>query len=72
MRISAYIVLRIDKVKSVYMKKKCCIIYNYAQHYRTDIFTKVSEEYLCDFVFGDAMGDVKKIEIINNAFASNR
>lgn len=44
------------------MKKKCCIIYNYAQHYRTDIFSKISEEYLCDFVFGDTMGDVKKMD----------
>lgn len=41
---------------------KCCLIYNYAQHYRTNIFTLMDEVFRCDFVFGDSMGDVKKMD----------
>lgn len=41
---------------------KLCLIYNFAQHYRTNIFKLISEEFDCDFVFGDSMGDVKKMD----------
>lgn len=38
------------------------LIYNFAQHYRTDIFKLISKEFDCDFVFGDSMSDVKKMD----------
>lgn len=41
---------------------KLCVIYNYAQHYRTSIFKMISESFDCDFVFGDSMDDVKKLD----------
>lgn len=41
---------------------KLCLIYNYAQHYRTGIFTLMDKELKCDFVFGDSMSDVKKMD----------
>lgn len=41
---------------------KLCIIYNFAQHYRTNIFTLIDKEFDTDFVFGDSMGDVKKMD----------
>lgn len=41
---------------------KLCLIYNFAQHYRTGIFKLISEHYDCDFFFGDSMGDVKKMD----------
>lgn len=44
------------------MRKKLCIIYNFAQHYRTEIFTLLDKEYDCDFYFGDKYLDVKKMD----------
>lgn len=41
---------------------KLCIIYNFAQHYRTNIFTLIDQEFSCDWLFGDSMGDVKKMD----------
>ena len=41
---------------------KLCLIYNYAQHYRTSIFKLMSEELACDFLFGDTMSDVRKMD----------
>ncbi len=41
---------------------KLCLIYNFAQHYRANIFRLISEEFDCDFVFGDSMSDVKKMD----------
>ena len=41
---------------------KICIVYNFAQHYRAGIFKKLSEKFDCDFVFGDSMDDVKKLD----------
>lgn len=41
---------------------KLCLIYNFAQHYRTNIFTLMDREFKCDFVFGDSMSDVKKMD----------
>ena len=41
---------------------KLCLIYNFAQHYRANIFKLISDEFDCDFVFGDSMGDVKKMD----------
>lgn len=41
---------------------KLCLIYNFAQHYRTSIFKLISEEFDCDFLFGDSMSDVKKMD----------
>lgn len=42
--------------------EKLCIIYNFAQHYRTNIFSLIDQEFDCDFVFGDSMSDVKKMD----------
>lgn len=44
------------------MGNKLCLIYNFAQHYRTNIFLLMDKELKCDFVFGDKMGDVKKLD----------
>jgi glycosyltransferase involved in cell wall biosynthesis len=41
---------------------KTCLIYNYAQHYRTSIFKLLDKELEMDFYFGDKMGDVKKMD----------
>lgn len=41
---------------------KLCVIYNFAQHYRTNIFTLIDKEFNCDWVFGDSMADVKKMD----------
>ena len=41
---------------------KLCLIYNFAQHYRTNIFTLMDKEFDVDFLFGDSMGDVKKMD----------
>jgi glycosyltransferase involved in cell wall biosynthesis len=45
-------------------RKKFCLIYNFAQHYRKSIFLLMDKELACDFVFGDKMGDVKKLDYI--------
>ena len=53
---------------------KLCVIYNYAQHYRTSIFKLIDEEFDCDFVFGDSMADVKKMDysvLHGNVFESH-
>ena len=41
---------------------KLCIIYNFAQHYRTAIFRMISENYDCDFYFGENRTDIKGID----------
>ena len=41
---------------------KLCIIYNFAQHYRSEIFQLIGETFDCDWLFGDSMGDVKKMD----------
>lgn len=41
---------------------KLCIIYNFAQHYRSNIFTLMDKTFDCDWYFGDIMGDVKKMD----------
>ncbi len=43
-------------------KQKICLVYNYAQHYRSSIFTLMDRVLQCDFVFGDSMDDVKKMD----------
>lgn len=48
--------------------RKICLVYNYAQHYRQEIFQLLDKELNCDFYFGDKMGDVKKLDysLLNN------
>lgn len=41
---------------------KLCILYNFAQHYRSEIFQLLDKEYDCDFYFGDKYLDVKKMD----------
>lgn len=41
---------------------KFCLIYNFAQHYRTSIFKLIDQEFDCDFVFGDSYLNVKKMD----------
>nr|WP_315215432.1 glycosyltransferase [uncultured Flavobacterium sp.] len=44
------------------ISNKKCLIYNYAQHYRADIFSLLDKELDIDFYFGDKMDDVKKMD----------
>lgn len=44
------------------MINEACLIYNYAQHYRSGIFIKMDKELEVDFYFGDKMQDVKKMD----------
>lgn len=44
------------------MKRKICLVYNFAQHYRTSIFKLIDQEYDCDFFFGDSYLNVKKMD----------
>ena len=41
---------------------RLCLIYNFAQHYRTGIFKLIDGEYDCSFVFGNEYLDVKKMD----------
>ena len=41
---------------------KLCLIYNFAQHYRTSIFRLIDHEYDCDFFFGDSYLNIKKMD----------
>ncbi|MBO4427598.1 MAG: glycosyltransferase [Bacteroidales bacterium] len=41
---------------------KLCIIYNYALHYRSEIFQLLDKEYDCHFYFGNKYLDVKKMD----------
>lgn len=41
---------------------RLCIVNNFAPHYRTGIFTLISENYDCDFYFGKTLGDIKKMD----------
>lgn len=41
---------------------RLCLIYNFAQHYRTNIFTLMDQSFDIDFVFGDRYLDVKKAD----------
>lgn len=47
---------------------KLCLIYNYAQHYRTDIFKLLDRSLDIDFVFGDQYLNIKKMDyaLLNN------
>lgn len=44
------------------MKNKICLVYNFAQHYRENIFCLLDKELNCDFVFGDKYLDIKKMD----------
>ncbi len=41
---------------------KVCLLYNYAQHYRSNIFMVMDRELDISFYFGDKMSDVKKMD----------
>jgi len=41
---------------------KLCLIHNFAQHYRSEVFQLIDEAYDCDFFFGDKYLDVKKMD----------
>ena len=40
---------------------KICLVYNYAQHYRKEIFSLMDKEFDIEFYFGDKMDDVIKL-----------
>lgn len=44
------------------MEDKICLIYNFAQHYRTGIFRKMDNRLNVDFFFGDSLNDIKKMD----------
>ena len=39
---------------------KLCQIYNFAPHYRTEIYVKIAQTFDTDFVFGKSVDDIKK------------
>ena len=41
---------------------KICQIYNSAPHYRTSIFRLIDQEFECDYVFGESLGDIKQMD----------
>lgn len=41
---------------------KICQIYNFASHYRSSIYSLLSNEFDTDFVFGNSMNGIKKID----------
>lgn len=41
---------------------RVCIIYNFAQHYRASIFSLLDKEFDCEFYFGKAYLDIKKMD----------
>ena len=41
---------------------KLCLLYNFAQHYRTSIFRLIDQEYDCSFVFGNEYLNIKKMD----------
>lgn len=41
---------------------KLCLIYNFAQHYRAEIFQELDKTFDVDFYFGDKYLDVKKMD----------
>ena len=47
-----------------YVLKDTCVIYNFAQHYREGIFSKL-DNLSCDFYFGNKTDDIKKIDYSN-------
>ena len=47
---------------SLSKKKHVCVIYNYAQHYRENIFVKLNECFEVDFYFGDHYRGIKKLD----------
>ena len=42
--------------------QKICLIYNFAQHYRAEIFQQLDQNFNIDFYFGDKYLDVKKMD----------
>ena len=42
--------------------QKICLIYNFAQHYRSEIFQQLDQNFDVDFYFGDKYLDVKKMD----------
>ena len=46
----------------MFKQRKICLIYNYAQHYRSTIFQFIDKEFDCNFVFGDKYLDIKKMD----------
>lgn len=41
---------------------RLCLIYNFAQHYRTSIFRLIDQEYDYGFFFGDSYLNIKKMD----------
>jgi len=41
---------------------KICCIFNYAPHYRKEIYILMDKELECDFIFGDNVGDIQKMD----------
>ncbi len=48
---------------------KLCIIYNFAQHYRANIFKLIDSTFNCEWYFGNTMDNVKKMDysILSNS-----
>ena len=44
------------------MKLKLCVIYNFAAHYRAPIFLEIDKAYDCDWYFGKANADIRRMD----------
>ncbi len=43
-------------------KIKLCYVDNVASHYRKAIYTLMDNEFNCDFIFGESLGDIKQMD----------
>lgn len=41
---------------------KLCLVYNSAPLYRASIFSLIDKNFQCDYLFGEAMGDIKQMD----------
>lgn len=41
---------------------KLCIVYNFAAHYRAPVFVEIDKSFECDWYFGKANDDIKKMD----------
>lgn len=45
------------------VQKKLCIVLNMASHYRKEIYEKIDSTFDCDFHVGEAVADIKSLEM---------
>ena len=50
------------KIKELVYMMKICIVYNFAAHYRGPVFVEIDKAFDCDWYFGKANDDIKKMD----------